>query len=210
MQRKKQAALIVQKHVGRLFPHPDIPLQHSSPYTLLIAVLLSARCTDKKVNEITPLLFAKASTPEAMILLTAEEIRAIIKPCGLSPRKAKAIRNLSMQLLTHFEAKVPQTLEELETLEGVGHKTASVVMTQAFDKPAFPVDTHIYRCSKRWGLSQGKTVTAVEKDLKKLFPSHRWAKLHLQIIHYARAYCPAKKHRIETCPICLELQSSAQ
>lgn len=202
---QKERVNIIKKHLNRLFPKPRIPLYHKDPYTLLIAVLLSARCTDKKVNEITPILFKKASTPKKMALLSTEEIRNIIKPCGLSPTKSKAIQALSQQLIDEYHGKVPKTLEELESLPGVGHKTASVVMTQAFRKAAFPVDTHIHRCAKRWGLSNGKNVKKTEEDLKELFPKASWRKLHLQIIYYARAYCPAKKHSIEKCPICSEL-----
>lgn len=204
---KTENAKIVKKHLDKLFPRPAIPLHHKDPYTLLIAVLLSARCTDKKVNEITPELFKKASTPQKMSLLSAAEIRSIIKPCGLSPTKSKAIKALSQKLIDEYKGKVPRTLEDLESLPGVGHKTASVVMTQAFRKTAFPVDTHIHRCAKRWGLSSGKNVKKTEEDLKKLFLKTSWRKLHLQIIYYARTYCPAKKHVIEKCPICLELQT---
>ena len=204
---KKNHAKIVKTHLEKLFPHPTVPLVHHSLYTLLIAVLLSARCTDKKVNEITPILFEKADTAEKMIQLSVEEIRNIIKPCGLSPTKAKAISQLSHMLLNNYGGQVPNTLEELEKLPGVGHKTASVVMVQGFHKPAFPIDTHIHRCAKRWGLSTGKNVAQTEKDLKKLFPRSSWNKLHLQIIHYARAYCPAKKHTIESCPICKALKA---
>lgn len=203
--RKHLAAKIVKKHLNTLLPKPAIPLHHTSAYTLLIAVLLSARCTDKKVNEITPALFKKACTPQQMAQLSVAEIRALIKPCGLSPAKSKAIHQLSLLLLEKYKGRVPKTLEDLESLPGVGHKTASVVMTQAFNKPAFPVDTHIHRCSKRWGLSCGKNVKVTEHDLKTLFPTRSWKKLHLQIIHYARTYCPAKKHRIDACPICYEL-----
>jgi endonuclease-3 len=201
----KENAKIIRKHLNKLFPHPPIPLHHTSIYTLLIAVLLSARCTDKKVNEITPLLFEKASTPQEMAILSVAEIKSIIKPCGLSPRKAKAIKDLSQKLLDEYEGKVPKTFEDLESLPGVGHKTASVVMAQAFHKPAFPIDTHIHRCAKRWGLSRGKNVKETEEDLKALFPKTSWSKLHLQIIYYARAYCSAKKHSLENCPICHEL-----
>lgn len=204
---KKNNAKIVKHYLDNLFPHPTVPLAHHSLYTLLIAVLLSARCTDKKVNEITPALFAKADTPEAMIKLSVEEIRAIIKPCGLSPTKAKAIKNLSQMLLDNYQGQVPNSLEELEKLPGVGHKTASVVMVQGFHKPAFPIDTHIHRCAKRWGLSSGKNVKQTEEDLKLLFPKSSWNKLHLQIIYYARAYCPAKKHIIDSCPICQTLHT---
>ena len=199
---KKERAHFVKKVLHKYFPHPEIPLTHKDPYTLLIAVLLSAQCTDKRVNEITPHLFAQASTPEEMVLLTTEEIKEIIKPCGLSNAKAKAILNLSIQLIEKHKSRVPKTLEELEALPGVGHKTASVVMVQAFNTPAFPVDTHIFRCAKRWQLSRGKNVKEVEKDLKRIFPKSSWSLLHLQIIYFARTYCPARGHKIENCPIC--------
>lgn len=205
--RKQKRADLVAKILDDFFPNPPIPLAHTDPYTLLIAVLLSARCTDKMVNRITPHLFAKATTPQKMITLSEEEIRKIIQPCGLSPSKAKAILGLSHILLDRYQGKVPSTIEELEELPGVGHKTASVVMCQAFGVPAFPIDTHIHRCAKRWGLSSGKNVKQTEKDLKKLFPKESWIKLHLQIIHYARAYCPAIGHKIEKCPLCAELSS---
>jgi endonuclease-3 len=199
---KKERAKQIQKILDKLYPKPTIPLQHTDPYTLLIAVLLSAQCTDARVNQITPLLFAKASTPEKMITLTPAKIEAIIRPCGLAPTKARAIWNLSKILIEKHGSKVPQTFEELEELPGVGHKTASVVMSQAFKQPAFPVDTHIHRCAKRWGLSTGKSVEQTEKDLKKLFPKSSWNKLHLQIIYFAREHCPARGHHPTTCPIC--------
>lgn len=199
---KKQKALKIKEILDTLFPSPLIPLKHKDPYTLLIAVLLSARSTDKKVNEITPTLFKIADSPEKMVLLSQEEIRSIIKPCGLSPAKSKAILGLSKILLEKYHGNVPKTFEELEELPGVGHKTASVVMAQAFCHPAFPVDTHIHRCAKRWGLSDGKNVKKTEEDLKKLFHKKDWIKLHLQIIYYARTYCTAKKHLIKECPIC--------
>ena len=195
----------IQQILDDYFPNPPIPLKHKCDYTLLIAVLLSAQSTDAKVNEITPLLFKRADTPEKMVLLSVEEIREIIKPIGLSPRKAKAIHELSKILIERFDSKVPSSFEELESLPGVGHKTASCVMIHAFKKPAFPVDTHIFRCAHRWGLSKGKTVEKVEEDLKKLFPKTKWEKLHLQIIYFARKYCPAKKHDPTICPICKEL-----
>ena len=195
-------ARVVKEILDAYFPEPSIPLQHSDPYTLLIAVVLSARSTDAMVNRVTPKLFAKASTPEQMASLSVEQIRAIIKPCGLSPQKAKALQMLSYLLIEHHGGKVPQTFEELEALPGVGHKTASVVMAQAFDIPAFPVDTHIFRCARRWGLSKGTTVQAVEKDLKKIFLKKDWIRLHLQIIYFARAYCPSLRHKPTTCPIC--------
>lgn len=202
---KKQRAQHIAQILTELFPDPAIPLEHSDPYTLLIAVLLSAQCTDKKVNQITPHLFAKARTPQEMVRLSIEEIQAIIRPCGLSNTKAKAIWNLSHQLITRHRGKVPQNFKGLEALPGVGHKTASVVMIQAFHKPAFPVDTHIHRCAKRWGLSDGSSVEKTEADLKKLFPKSLWNKLHLQIIYFARTYCPAKGHKADKCPICREL-----
>lgn len=190
-----------------LFPQVDIPLDHEDPYTLLVAVVLSAQCTDARVNTITPLLFAKAHTPEQMCALSVEEIREIIKPCGLSPAKSKAIAGLSRILCEKHGGAVPQTFEELEALPGVGHKTASVVMTQAFGVPAFPVDTHIHRLMHRWKLSSGKSVEQTERDAKKLFPQERWDKLHLQIIYYGRQYCKARGHHVEQCPICFALAS---
>ena len=198
---KKEKAKFIQKILQKYFPHPEIPLHHTDPYTLLIAVVLSARNTDAKVNQITPHLFKLASTPQEMIQLTIPEIQKIIKPCGLSPTKAKNIWHLSKILVEKYHRKVPKTFEELEELPGVGHKTASVVMAQAFQFPAFPVDTHIYRCARRWGLSTGKTVEKVEADLKKLFPRQDWIKVHLQIIYFARKFCPARGKHI-SCPIC--------
>jgi endonuclease-3 len=198
----KKEAQQIQKILNKLFPHPTIPLNHKDPYTLLIAVLLSAQCTDARVNQVTPHLFAKASTPQEMVALSIEEIAAIIRPCGLSNTKAKAIWNLSQILLKKHRGKVPASFAALEKLPGVGHKTASVVMAQAFHKPAFPVDTHIHRCAKRWGLSSGKNVEQTEKDLKALFPRKSWIKLHLQIIYFARKYCPALRHQDDKCPIC--------
>lgn len=184
------------------FPEVPVPLQHHDAYTLLIAVLLSAQCTDERVNKITPLLFAKANSPFEMIKLSVEEIREIIKPCGLSPRKSQAIHDLSRVLVERYGGEVPQTFAELEELSGVGHKTASVVMSQAFGVPAFPVDTHIHRLAARWGLSDEKNVEKTEKDLKKLFPIEKWNKLHLQFIYFGRKYCPARGHQPENCPIC--------
>lgn len=199
---KKEKAKFIQQILNRLFPNPPIPLQHKDPYTLLIAVVLSARNTDAKVNQITPHLFAKADTPQAMITLSVEEIKEIIRPCGLSPAKSKAIWQLSKILLEKYEGKVPKSFKALEELPGVGHKTASVVMAQAFNHPAFPVDTHIHRLAKRWGLSSGRNVETTEADLKKLFPRKDWIKLHLQIIYFARKYCMARKHVVQECPIC--------
>ena len=185
-----------------LYPETPIPLSHEDPYTLLIAVLLSAQCTDKRVNQVTPDLFALAKTPEAMAALDPAEIEAIIRPCGLAPRKSQAIHELSHLLLAHHHGRVPQTFADLESLPGVGHKTASVVMAQAFGVPTFPVDTHIHRLAQRWGLSSGKNVRQTERDLKALFPEERWNKLHLQIIFFGREYCPARGHDAEACPIC--------
>lgn len=203
--QKREKVKFIQDTLNHYFPKPAIPLQHQDPYTLLIAVLLSAQCTDARVNQITPKLFALASTPFEMAQVPVEDIREIIKPCGLSPTKSKAISNLSKIIIEKHEGKVPQTFEELEALPGVGHKTASVVMSQAFRHPAFPVDTHIHRCAKRWGLSSGKNVETTEKDLKSLFPKKVWNLLHLQIIYFARAFCPAKGHASESCPICSKI-----
>ncbi len=191
----------IQAILDNLFPDPEPPLHHTDPYTLLIAVVLSARNTDAKVNQITPHLFQKAKTPEEMIRLTVDEIRAIIKPCGLSPTKAKNIWKLSEILVEKYQGEVPRSFEELEELPGVGHKTASVVMAQAFNVPAFPIDTHILRCARRWGLSKGKSPEKVEEDLKKIFPKKDWIKVHLQIIYYARKFCPARGKHTE-CQIC--------
>ncbi len=202
MPSAKTRAQFIAKTLQELFPHPEIPLIHRDPYTLLIAVLLSAQCTDARVNLVTPHLFAKASTPQEMIQLTIPEITAFIRTCGLAPTKAKAIWKLSEIILQKHRGKVPKSFKALEALPGVGHKTASVVMSQAFRHPAFPVDTHIHRCAKRWGLSKGTTVVQTEKDLKKLFPKSTWNKIHLQIIYFARTYCPAKGHKIEQCCIC--------
>ncbi|MCY3974606.1 MAG: endonuclease III [Simkaniaceae bacterium] len=182
-----------------------MPLTHRDPYTLLIAVLLSARCTDKRVNEVTPKLFALASDPKHMATLPEEAIRNVIRPCGLSPTKATRIRALSAILVARYGGKVPDDIEQLESLPGVGHKTASVVMTQCFGIPAFPVDTHIRRCAVRWGLSTGKTVRKIENDLKALFPEESWGRLHLQIIYFARKFCPARGHDRTRCPMCRKL-----
>lgn len=199
---KKEKALKIKKILNELYPEPKIPLDHSNNFTFLIAVLLSAQCTDARVNTITPLLFAKAKNPKEMLKLSVQEIEDIIRPCGLAPRKAKAIWDLSKILIDKHGGKVPKTFEELEELPGVGHKTASVLMAQAFHVPAFPVDTHIHRCAKRWGLSSGKNVEETERDLKKLFKEEDWIKLHLQIIYFAREFCPAKKHDATHCQIC--------
>ncbi len=208
--KKKERVEFVATTLERLYPETPVPLDHSDAYTLLIAVLLSAQCTDERVNKITPLLFDKARTPQEMLTLTVDEIREIIKPCGLSPFKSKAIYGLSGIIMEKHNGEVPQSFEELEALPGVGHKTASVVMSQAFGVPAFPVDTHIHRLAKRWKLSNGKSVERTEKDLKRLFPKESWNKLHLQIIFYGREHCPARGHNPEDCLICstvLGLQS---
>ena len=192
----------ITKTLESLYPETPIPLDHTNPFTLLIAVLLSAQCTDARVNTVTPKLFALANTPYEMIKLSIDEIRAIIRPCGLSPRKSKAIHELSGILIAKHKGEVPESFEFLEELPGVGHKTASVVMAQSFGVPAFPVDTHIHRLAYRWKLSSGKNVEQTEKDLKRLFPKELWNKLHLQIIFYGREYCPARGHAPLTCPIC--------
>ena len=195
---KKQKVEYVINELERLYPKTPVPLKHHDPYTLLIAVLLSAQCTDERVNQITPILFEKADTPSKMIQLPVETIKQIIRPCGLSPRKSQAISSLSEILLKKHNGNVPENMEALEELPGVGHKTASVVMSQAFGVPAFPVDTHIHRLMYRWGFSNGKNVVQTEKDAKRLFPKTLWNKLHLQIIFYGREYSPARGVKRET------------
>lgn len=202
MMKKSERVAFIQEKLNVLYPETPIPLDHKDAYTLLIAVLLSAQCTDARVNQITPLLFSKADTPQEMVKLTVEEIKEIIRPCGLSPMKSKGIHGLSQIILEKHNGQVPQTFEELEALPAVGHKTASVVMSQAFGYPAFPVDTHIHRLATRWKLTNGKSVEQTEKDLKRLFPEHTWNKLHLQIIYFGREYCPARGHDPQKCPIC--------
>lgn len=202
---KKQRAAFVGKRLAELYPQPPIPLDHKDPYTLLIAVLLSAQCTDKRVNLTTPALFALADNPADMAKVTVEQIDAIVRPCGLAPRKAQAIHRLSELLLEHHGGEVPADMEALEELPGVGHKTASVVMAQAFGVPAFPVDTHIHRLAARWKLSDGRSVTRTEADLKSLFPKEDWNRLHLQIIYYGREHCSARGCDGHTCEICAEL-----
>ncbi|MEO6711074.1 MAG: endonuclease III, partial [Planctomycetota bacterium] len=199
---KQEKAARIQATLDRLYPHPAVPLDHEDPYTLLVAVLLSAQCTDKRVNLTTPKLFALARTPQKMAKLTPEAIREIIKPCGLSPAKSKAIQGLSKLLVERHGGKVPRTFEELEALPGVGHKTASVVMSHAFGQAAFPVDTHIHRLAERWGLSNGSSVERTERDLKALFPEPVWERLHLQIIYFGREHCPALRHDLAGCKIC--------
>jgi len=199
---KVEKARKIQRILNRLFPDVPIPLKHKSPFTLLVAVILSGQSTDKAVNKVTPALFKLADTPEEMARLPVSKIKRIIKPCGLSPAKSKHISALSKILVKQFGGKVPRTFEELELLPGVGHKTASVVMSQAFGVAAFPVDTHIHRLAKRWGLSSGKNVKQTEKDLKKVFPEKDWNRLHLQMIYFGRTYCPARGHDEKKCPIC--------
>ncbi|NBB78036.1 MAG: endonuclease III [Verrucomicrobia bacterium] len=201
MTRKERAAYILNR-LQELYPKPPVPLDHKDPYTLLIAVLLSAQCTDVRVNQVTPLLFAKADTPQAMVKLSEETIRAIIRPCGLAPMKAKGIAGLSRILLEKHDGEVPADMAALEALPAVGHKTASVVMAQAFGVPAFPVDTHIHRLAQRWGLTSGKNVVQTERDLKRLFPEETWNTLHLQIIFYGREHCTARVCQGMDCEIC--------
>ena len=201
MTRKEKAAFASEK-LAELYPRTTIPLDHVDAYTLLVAVVLSAQCTDKKVNEITPLLFAKARTPQQMMKLSVEEIQDIIRPCGLSPMKSKGIHGLSRIIVEEHGGRVPQSFAALEALPAVGHKTASVVMSQAFGVPAFPVDKHIHRLAWRWTLSTGKSVEHTEADLKKLFPKETWNDLHLRIIYFGREYCPAKGHDPRKCPVC--------
>ncbi|GAB4489500.1 MAG: endonuclease III [Saprospiraceae bacterium] len=200
--KMKAKAARIQEILDELYPETPIPLRHDDAFTLLVAVVLSAQCTDERVNQITPILFARANNPADMAKLPVEEIREIIKPCGLSPAKSKAISELSRIIVEKHGGRVPQTFEELEKLPGVGHKTASVVMSQAFGHPAFPVDTHIHRLATRWGLTSGKNVEQTERDLKAIFPENSWNKLHLQIIYFGRQYCPARSHKMENCPIC--------
>ena len=200
--KRSEKARIILRTLTELYPNPGIPLDHKDPFTLLVAVLLSAQSTDKKVNEITPNLFALASDPKTMAQLDVETIRHAIRQIGLANTKAKAIKGLSQILVDQHAERVPQSFTELEALPGVGHKTASVVMAQAFDVPAFPVDTHIHRLAARWGLSAAKNVQQTESDLKKVFPSDQWNRVHLQIIYFGREYCPARYHDLTTCPIC--------
>lgn len=204
MKKKEKVTFVIQT-LEDLYPDTPIPLDHKDPYTLLIAVLLSAQCTDERVNKVSPILFAKADNPEEMKMLEVEEIKQIIRPCGLSPRKSKAIHQLSEIICEKHNGEVPQNFKDLESLPGVGHKTASVVMAQAFGHPSFPVDTHIHRLIYRWGLSNGKNVEQTEKDCKRLFPKNLWNKLHLQIIFFGREYCKARPHDPKKCPICKQI-----
>ncbi|NJK84279.1 MAG: endonuclease III [Saprospiraceae bacterium] len=199
---KKEIAAEIVAELERLYPETPVPLDHSDPFTLLIAVLLSAQCTDERVNKVTPFLFQAADNPFDMATLPVEKIKSIIRPCGLSPRKSQAISELSTILVEKYNGAVPNSFEALERLPGVGHKTASVVMSQAFGVAAFPVDTHIHRLAYRWKLSTGKNVEKTEADLKRIFPETLWNKLHLQIIFFGRQHCPARGHNPYECPIC--------
>ena len=203
--KKEERFIYISKELQKLYPETPIPLDHDSIYTLLIAVLLSAQCTDVRVNQVTPELFKLADNPFDMSLIDPDEIRKIIRPCGLSPKKSKAIAELSKILCEKYEGQVPESFEALEALPGVGHKTASVVMSQGFNHPAFPIDTHIHRLAQRWRLSRGKNVKQTEKDLKKGFPIEDWNKLHLQIIFYGREYCTARGCDGRVCKICSEV-----
>jgi endonuclease-3 len=199
---KAERAARIQAELDRLYPEPPIPLAHDSPFTLLVAVVLSAQTTDARVNLVTPALFARARTPEAMALLPVEEIHGLIRTCGLAPAKAKNLQGLARMLVAEHGGAVPASFEALEALPGVGHKTASVVMSQAFGRPAFPVDTHIHRLAARWRLSDGSSVGRTERDLKRLFAEQHWNRLHLQLIYFGREHCPAQRHVPERCPIC--------
>lgn len=200
--KKQERVRDIMETLENLYPETPVPLHSKNPFTFLIAVLLSAQCTDERVNKTTPTLFSRADNPEAMSQLEVAEIEDIIRPCGLAPRKASSISQLSQIVLDKFDGNIPKSMNDLESLPGVGHKTASVVMAQIFDEPAFPVDTHIHRLAYRWKLSTGKNVTQTEKDLKRLFPKSSWNKLHLQIIFFGREYCPARGHNPYDCPIC--------
>ena len=204
MLKQERADLVLQR-LEELYPKTPIPLDHTDSYTLLVAVLLSAQCTDSRVNQVTPALFKLADNPQDMMKVPVDNIREVIRPCGLSPRKSKAISELSKILVEQHGGEVPDNFEDLEALPGVGHKTASVVMAQAFGVPAFPVDTHIHRLAKRWKLSRAKNVEMTERDLKKCFPKEKWNKLHLQIIFYGREYCTARGCDGKSCPMCQEL-----
>jgi endonuclease-3 len=205
---KQERANYVGKELAKLYPETPVPLDHTDAFTLLVAVVLSAQCTDKKVNEITPALFAEAGTPAKMAAMTEARVLILIRQLGLAPQKSKALVGLGKMLMTKHGGLVPRTFEELEELPGVGHKTASVVMAQAFGVPAFPVDTHIHRLAKRWKLSPGKSVEQVEKDLKRLFPEDSWNKLHLRIIFYGREHCTARGCDGKTCGICAALRAA--
>jgi len=200
--KKAEKAKKIGEILDRLYPQPPIPLKHRDPFTLLVAVVLSAQTTDAQVNKVTPALFARARTPRAMAKLSEEEILSLIRACGLAPSKAKNIKRLAQTLVDEHGGRVPRDIEALERLPGVGHKTASVVMAQAFGEPAFPVDTHIHRLAHRWKLSNGKSVEQTERDLKNVFPRDEWSRRHLQLIYFGREYCPALRHDPDACPIC--------
>ncbi len=200
--KRAEKALRISQILEELYPDPPVPLDHSDAYSLLIAVLLSAQCTDERVNQVTPGLFAKADTPAKMAAIGSTEILASIRSCGLAPTKAKNVHRLSEILRDQYDGQVPADMKSLEALPGVGHKTASVVLAQVFDQPTFPVDTHIHRLAKRWGLSKASNVNQTEADLKKLFPKSQWRDRHIQIIMFGREYCPARFHDLEQCPIC--------
>ena len=199
---KKQRAQLILERLNSLYPETPVPLDHSNLYELLVAVLLSAQCTDERVNQVTPALFKLGNSAQTMQHVPVDEIYKIVRPCGLAPQKSKAISNLSKILVEHYNGEVPEDMDALETLPGVGHKTASVVMSQGFGHPAFPVDTHIHRLAQRWGLTKGKSVTQTERDLKKLFPKESWNSLHLQIIFYGREFCSARGCDGRVCDIC--------
>lgn len=200
--RRAEKALRIQQILDRLHPQPPIPLRHEDPFTLLVAVLLSAQCTDARVNQVTPGLFAKAANAESMAQLPVRSILASIQSCGLAPTKANNLHRLAQTLVTQHAGRVPESFKALEALPGVGHKTASVVMSQGFGHPAFPVDTHIHRLASRWGLSNGRSVEQTERDLKRLYPQDAWNRLHLQMIYFGRAQCPARGHDLAHCEIC--------
>jgi endonuclease-3 len=200
--KKSEKALLISKILDQHYPRTPIPLDHTDHFTLLVAVLLSAQCTDERVNKVTPVLFKKAKNPQEMSKLSEQQIYKIIKPCGLGPKKSKAIKNLSTILVEEYDSKIPCDIDKLEKLPGVGHKTASVVISQGFGIPAFPVDTHIHRLAQRWGLTSGKNVVITERDLKKIFPEENWNKLHLQIIFWGREFCTARSCFALECEIC--------
>ena len=205
MSTRQERANIIGERLDELYPSVDVPLDHKDAYTLLVAVMLSAQCTDKRVNEVTPALFAVADTPQKMAQLSVKQIKEFIATCGLANNKSKALLKMAQILVAEYDGNVPNSFHELEKLPGVGHKTASVIMAQAFGIPAFPVDTHIHRLAQRWKLTSGKNVVQTEKDLKKLFPPERWNKLHIQLILYGRAYCSARGCNGTKCPLCREL-----
>ena len=207
---RAEKARRIGRILDRLYPDAGVPLEHEDPFTLLVAVVLSAQCTDARVNQVTPALFARASTPEAMVRLGARRILPLIRSCGLAPSKARALAGLSRRLLDEHGGRVPDDLEALESLPGVGHKTASVVLNQVFGRPAFAVDTHIHRLAGRWGLSRARNVVETERDLKRVFPAELWGRRHLQMIYFGREHCPARAHDLATCPVCAWAASKAR